>query len=68
MHGLHIPAGDWMVMLHGYAWGAYTDRGGPRGDRRTRSSRSMAMVTASGAVAPGCGSGSRRCSAIEPLE
>jgi hypothetical protein len=32
MSGLHIPAGDWMVMAHGYAWGVYSDQGGPRGD------------------------------------
>jgi hypothetical protein len=33
MSGLHIMAGDWMVMLHGYVWAAYTDQGGPRGDK-----------------------------------
>jgi hypothetical protein len=32
MHGQHLMAGDWMVMAHGYAWGVYTDQGGPRGD------------------------------------
>ena len=32
MHGLHIPAGDWMVMAHGYVSGQYTDHKGPRGD------------------------------------
>jgi hypothetical protein len=46
MHGLHLPAGDWMLMLHGYAWGAYTDQGGPRGDNEAFV-QSMAMLTAS---------------------
>ncbi|MBO9582190.1 MAG: hypothetical protein J7498_14980 [Sphingobium sp.] len=32
MRGLHIPAGDWMVMAHGYVTGTYTDHKGPRGD------------------------------------
>ncbi len=32
MHGLHIPAGDWMLMVHGYLTGTYTDHKGPRGD------------------------------------
>ena len=31
MHGLHLASGDWMVMLHGYAWGSYTNQSGPRG-------------------------------------
>ena len=31
MHGVHIMAGDWMLMVHGYAWGSATDQGGPRG-------------------------------------
>ena len=44
MHGLHIRAGDWMVMVHGYVWGIYTDQGGPRGDSETFVS-SMAMLS-----------------------
>lgn len=32
MHGVHFTSGDWAFMVHGYAWGAYTDQGGPRGD------------------------------------
>lgn len=46
MHGLHLAAGDWMVMLHGYAWGNYTDQSGPRGDAQAFVT-SMAMVEAS---------------------
>ncbi|MDB5709905.1 MAG: hypothetical protein JWL96_1975, partial [Sphingomonas bacterium] len=45
MHGLHLMTGDWMVMLHGYAWGAYTDQSGPRGDREAFV-MSMAMIEA----------------------
>jgi len=43
--GLHIDAGgDWMVMVHGYAWGVYTDQSGPRGgDKATV--QSMAMLS-----------------------
>jgi hypothetical protein len=46
MHGLHImPGDDWMLMLHGYAWGVYTDQSGPRGDKGVFV-QSMAMLTA----------------------
>lgn len=45
MHGLHLMAGDWMVMAHGTAMLAYTDQGGPRGDDMLYSS-SMAMLSA----------------------
>ncbi|WP_293992449.1 hypothetical protein [Sphingomonas sp.] len=46
MHGLHLTAGNWMLMLHGYVWGAYTDQRGPRGSREAFVT-SMAMVEAS---------------------
>jgi hypothetical protein len=46
MHGLHLTPGDWKVMLHGYAWGTYSDQGGPRGDKQAFVT-SMAMVEAS---------------------
>jgi hypothetical protein len=46
MHGLHINAGNnWMLMLHGYAWGVHTDQSGPRGDSKTYV-QSMAMLSA----------------------
>jgi hypothetical protein len=46
MHGLHINAGgDWMVMLHGFANGVYTNQSGPRGDNKTYV-QSMAMLSA----------------------
>jgi hypothetical protein len=44
MHGKHIMAGDWMLMLHGTASLQYTDVSGPRGDSKTYVT-SMAMVT-----------------------
>jgi hypothetical protein len=34
MHGYHTMAGDWMVMLHGYADVAYDYQGGKRGDEK----------------------------------
>lgn len=46
MHGKHIMTGDWMLMLHGYAWLTYSDQGGPRGDKQTFVT-SMAMAEAS---------------------
>ena len=46
MHGQHIMTGDWMIMLHGYAWLTYSDQGGPRGDKQTFVT-SMAMAEAS---------------------
>ena len=46
MHGVHIAAGQWMLMLHGYVWGVYTDQGGPRGDHEAFV-ESMAMLSAS---------------------
>ncbi|MEG3179232.1 hypothetical protein [Sphingomonas sp. LT1P40] len=46
MHdGLHLMAGEWMIMGHGYLWGAVTDQGGPRGDDMAFI-QSMGMVTA----------------------
>lgn len=46
MHGVHIMPGDgWMVMVHGYAWGIYTDQSGPRGDKKAYV-QSMAMLAA----------------------
>lgn len=49
MPGAHIPAGDWMLMASGYAWGAYTDQGGPRGDDMAFV-QSMAMLMGSRAL------------------
>ena len=43
-HGLHIPAGKWMLMLHGYANAVHTDQSGPRGASKDYA-QSMAMLT-----------------------
>ena len=44
--GLHLDLGEgWMAMVHGYAWGIYTDQGGPRGDDKLYV-QSMAMLVA----------------------
>jgi hypothetical protein len=44
--GLHIvPGDDWMVMLHGFATGVYTDQSGPRGDDKAYV-QLMAMLSA----------------------
>ena len=45
MHGLHSMAGDWMLMAHGYAWGAFTAQDGPRGSSQAFVT-SMAMLAA----------------------
>src|SRR5690606_24230387 len=46
MPGLHFGLGDgWQGMAHGYAWGVYTDQGGPRGDDKLYV-QSMAMLMA----------------------
>jgi hypothetical protein len=43
--GLHImPGDDWMLMLHGYTTGVYSNQSGPRGDKKTYV-QSMAMIT-----------------------
>ena len=44
MHGLHMMAGDWMVMAHGFVQLNYTDHKGPRGDDLAYST-SMLMVS-----------------------
>ncbi|MEY3704626.1 MAG: hypothetical protein RLZZ561_2246 [Pseudomonadota bacterium] len=46
MHGLHIPARDWMVMAHGAVSTQYTNHDGPRGDDKIYAT-SMAMLSAS---------------------
>lgn len=44
MHGLHVPAGDWMLMVHGRVTLDYTDHKGPRGDSLLYST-SMLMLS-----------------------
>jgi hypothetical protein len=45
MHGLHIMAGNWMLMAHGTVSTQFTNHSGPRGDDKLYAT-SMAMVTA----------------------
>jgi hypothetical protein len=46
MRGVHLAAGDWMVMVHGVLTGVHTDQGGPRGGDKAFV-ESMAMLSAS---------------------
>jgi hypothetical protein len=66
MVGLHIMTGGWMVMMHGYAWGAVTDQGGPRGGDMAFV-QSMAMVEASRSLAPGLDLRLRSMASLDPL-
>ncbi|WP_431469777.1 hypothetical protein [Sphingosinithalassobacter sp. LHW66-3] len=66
MHGLHLATGDWMVMAHGYVWGAYTDQSGPRGDEMAFVG-SMAMLTAGREFAGGARFEARTMLSLEPL-
>jgi len=45
MAGLHVMAGDWMLMAHGFVTAQYTDHSGPRGDDKFYST-SMIMLNA----------------------
>jgi len=45
MRGLHLAAGDWTVMAHGFVTAQFTDHSGPRGDDKFYST-SMAMLNA----------------------
>ncbi|MFM2302172.1 MAG: hypothetical protein RLZZ84_1908 [Pseudomonadota bacterium] len=45
MHGLHLMAGDWMVMAHGTVSAQYTKATGPRGDDKLYAT-SMFMASA----------------------
>ncbi len=66
MHGLHLTAGDWMLMLHGYAWTAYTDQGGQRGGQQAFVT-SMMMVSASHDLAPDVHLKLQSMLSLEPL-
>jgi hypothetical protein len=66
MVGLHIMTGGWMVMAHGYAWGAATSQGGPRGDDMAFV-QSMAMVQASRTLSPGVDLQLRSMASLDPL-
>ena len=64
--GLHIPAGDWMLMLHGYADGIYDNQGGRRGSSEAFS-ESMLMLMAQHAIGNGGTLGLRAMVSLDPL-
>jgi len=66
MRGIHLSAGDWMLMLHGYAWGSWTDQGGPRGSREAFV-QSMAMIEASRSLGDRVGLTLRSMMSLDPL-
>jgi hypothetical protein len=66
MQGLHFAAGGWMMMLHGYAWGVYTDQGGSRGANEGYVP-SMAMLSASHDLGRGARVELRSMVSLEPL-
>ncbi len=66
MHGLHIMSGNWAFMVHGYAWAAFTDQGGPRGDSEAFVT-SMAMLTASRDIGSSAHLQLRSMLSLEPL-
>jgi hypothetical protein len=66
MPGLHIMAGDWMLMAHGYAWGSWTDQGGPRGAREAFV-QSMAMIEATRPIGTGVDLTLRSMLSADPL-
>ena len=66
MQGLHFDTGGWMMMLHGYAWGVYTDQGGPRGANEAYV-QSMAMLSASHDLGSGARVELRSMFSLEPL-
>lgn len=66
MAGLHVMTGDWMLMAHGYLWGAVTDQGGPRGDNQAFVT-SMAMLTAQRDLSPSTHLQLRTMLSLEPL-
>jgi hypothetical protein len=52
MEGLHFEMGRWRAMAHGFAFGIYTNQGGPRGDEEAFSTN-MAMLASGRALAGG---------------
>lgn len=66
MRGVHVMTGDWMLMAHGYAWGSYTDQGGPRGANEAFV-QSMAMVTAERPLGDGVHLKLQTMLSLEPL-
>ena len=66
MTGLHAETGGWMLMAHGYVWGAATDQPGPRGDSMAFAT-SMAMVTGDRDLGSGAHLQLRSMFSLDPL-
>lgn len=66
MPGLHTEAGGWMLMAHGYAWGAYSHQSRPRGDDMIFV-QSMAMIEASRPLSDGTRLQLRAMASLDPL-
>ncbi len=66
MHGVHIMTGDWMLMVHGYAWSSWTDQGGLRGAREAFV-QSMAMLEAARPIGDGVDLTLRSMLSADPL-
>ena len=66
MQGLHLMTGEWMLMAHGYAWGAATHQGGPRG-RDMAYVQSMAMLEGNRPLGEGARLRLRAMMSAEPL-
>lgn len=64
MEGVHFMADDWMLMLHGFAFGVYDYQGGQRGDRKLFSPN-MVMGMAQHPLGPGT-LGLRTMMSLEP--
>lgn len=64
MGGVHMMHDDWMLMLHGFAFGVYDNQGGHRGDRKFFSPN-MLMGMAQHPLGPGT-FGFRTMLSLEP--
>jgi hypothetical protein len=65
MEGLHVTFGSWTAMIHGFAFGAFTDIAGPRGGRQFFGTNMLMM----GMARPLSGGtvGIRAMASLEPL-
>ncbi|HVI98900.1 MAG TPA: hypothetical protein VM657_07535 [Sphingomonas sp.] len=66
MPGPMVHSGGWMLMAHGYLWGAYTDQSGPRGDDMAFV-QSMAMLTGERELGGGARLQLRSMLSLDPL-
>jgi hypothetical protein len=64
MEGMHLMHDDWMLMLHGFAFGIYDDQSGPRGGEKFYSPN-MVMAMAQHPLGPGT-FGLRSMFSLEP--